>query len=236
MSDRRPDFLFLYRLILILIFGFYPKVTMDLHDYRQQYSAGSLGAEQLTADPFELFQRLFFKAKENGMPEPNAMTLATADENGADARIVLLKEVNGQSFVFFTNYNSAKGRQLAFNSHAALLFWWHPIECQVRIRGAVDKISAIESDAYFLSRPHDSKAGAIVSAQSEIVKDYDDLIRKYESLKALDDAQLVRPGHWGGYALIPVEFEFWQGRPNRMHDRFRYRLESGDWRIDRLSP
>jgi pyridoxamine 5'-phosphate oxidase len=210
---------------------------MDLRNYRQQYNKGDLERDQLDEDPFIQFEKLFSKAKEAGVSEPNAMTLATYDEHfGADARIVLLKEVVRNEFVFFTNYLSSKGQQLTKCPHATLLFWWPQSECQIRIRGHVERIDPAESDAYFYSRPHDSKAGAISSQQSCVVEDYDELMKRFEEIKALPDEELERPEHWGGFAVIPKEFEFWQGRPNRMHDRFLYQLVDNHWVIKRLSP
>ncbi len=210
---------------------------MDLRNYRQQYNKGDLERDQLDEDPFIQFEKLFAKAKEAGVPEPNAMTLATSDERyGADARIVLLKEIIYNEFIFFTNYLSSKGQQLTRCPNAALLFWWPQSECQIRIRGDVKRINSEESDAYFYSRPHDSRAGAITSQQSRVVEDYNELMRRFEEIKALPDEQLERPVHWGGFALSPIEFEFWQGRPNRMHDRFLYQHTDNHWIIKRLSP
>ncbi|MCO6459852.1 MAG: pyridoxamine 5'-phosphate oxidase [Saprospiraceae bacterium] len=210
---------------------------MDLRSYRQQYNKGELDRDSLEASPFDQFEKLFTQAKQAGVTEPNAMTLATADQRyGADARIVLLKEVLGEKFIFFTNYLSAKGRQLAACPHASLLFWWPPLETQIRIRGDVRQTDSFESDSYFNVRPHDSRAGAIASHQSQIVENYDQLIARFEELKAMKNEELIRPKHWGGYELAPIEFEFWQGRPNRMHDRFLYQWDGGKWVINRLSP
>ncbi len=210
---------------------------MDLHSYRQQYKKAGLDKHDLPEDPIEFFQTLFFKAKEGGVIEPNAMTLATGNTDGfIDARMVLLKEVKDGEFVFFTNYNSAKGHQLSSNPHAALVFWWYAIESQVRVRGIVSKLDESESDAYFNVRPHDSRAGAIASRQSEVVDDYVELMDRFENLRNMSDAELIRPSNWGGFSLQPSEIEFWQGRPNRMHDRFLYKREDGQWRIKRLSP
>lgn len=210
---------------------------MDLHSYRQQYKKAGLDRHDLPEDPVQFFQALFIKAKEGGVIEPNAMTLATGNADGfIDARMVLLKEVKNGDFVFFTNYNSVKGHQLASNPFAALVFWWYAIECQVRVRGTVTKLDESESDAYFNSRPHDSKAGAIASNQSEVVADYDKMMDNFEDLRNKSDAELLRPSNWGGFCLQPAEIEFWQGRPNRMHDRFLYLREGEQWRINRLSP
>ena len=209
---------------------------MDLHNYRQQYNAGSLHADGLLKDPFLQFEDLFSKAKASGVVEPNAMTIATYDEaHGVEARVVLLKEVN-DGFIFYTNYNSKKGQQLIANPRAAILFWWQTIECQVRIKGLVEKVDPATSSRYFESRPHDSKAAAIASDQSNVINDYSALLNKYENIKEMDDSALIRPEHWGGFILKPTEFEFWQGRPNRMHDRFRYMLSDNEWKIDQLFP
>ena len=210
---------------------------MNLRDYRQQYEQGALARMSLNDDPFAQFKSMFDKAKDAGVKEPNAMTLATYDEvNGVNARIVLLKEVDHEGFVFFTNYHSRKGKDLAGFHGAALVFWWHNMELQIRIKGDVHKISSERSSDYFISRPHDSKAAAIASDQSEVVENYDTLITKYEGLRKEEDENLQRPDKWGGYCLVPTEFEFWQGRPNRMHDRFRYTKKENDWQIDQLFP
>lgn len=210
---------------------------MDLHNYRQQYDTASLTRDELNHDPYIQFESLFSKAKSGGIKEPNAMTLATYDvENGVEARIVLLKEVNREGFIFYTNYDSKKGQQLSNHPSAALLFFWDILECQIRIKGKVEKVDSLKSEKYFASRPHDSKAAAIASSQSEVIEDYAGLLNNFERLKSLKDSELKKPENWGGFILKPTEFEFWQGRPNRMHDRFRYTASQGSWKIDQLFP
>ncbi len=210
---------------------------MDLHDYRQQYEQAILAREELDADPFRQFTLMFSKAQDKGIAEPNAMTLATYDEvHGVTARVVLLKELDHEGFVFFTNYNSLKGKQLNYFPEAALMFWWQSLECQIRIKGDVHKIEDERSNRYFDSRPRDSRAASIVSKQSENIIDYKALLLEFEKLRQSEESQLQRPAHWGGYCLVPSEFEFWQGRPNRMHDRFRYTKKDTSWQIDQLFP
>lgn len=209
---------------------------MKLHDFRLQYELGKLARDEMNDDPFKQFAVMFALATEQGVVEPNAMTLATYDHiDGISARVVLLKELDDEGFVFFTNYGSSKGKQLENFPQAALVFFWQKIECQIRIKGTVHKIQEERSSIYFDSRPRDSRAASIVSRQSEIIVDYNKLISEYEKLRQSED-ELQRPLHWGGYCLVPHEFEFWQGRPNRMHDRFRYAKQGNSWHIDQLYP
>jgi pyridoxamine 5'-phosphate oxidase len=195
-----------------------------------------LDREHLADDPIEQFAAWFDDAQ-RAAPLPEAMTLATVDPDGApDARMVLLKGFGPDGFRFFTNYQSAKGAQLAASSRAALILYWRELDRQVRVRGDVERLPAEDSDAYFGSRPRDSQIAAAVSPQSRPIE-RDELDRLYAELAdQLGDSDPRRPGHWGGYLLRPEVIEFWQGRHGRMHDRFRYTRENGDWRIERLAP
>lgn len=195
-----------------------------------------LDRERLADDPIDQFAAWFAEAQET-VPLAEAVTLATVDEDGSpDARMVLLKGVGPDGFRFFTNYESAKGEQLAANSRAALVVYWRELDRQVRVRGEVQRLSPGDSDAYFASRPRDSQIAAAVSPQSRPVE-REELDRRYSELAAeLGEANPERPDHWGGYLLRPEVVEFWQGRASRMHDRFRYARRDGSWRIERLAP
>ena len=203
-------------------------------------TSSALTKSTVDPNPIRQFELWFKEASSSGMSEQDAtsMTLATADKNGQPcARIVLLKSFDKGGFVFFTNYNSRKGSELAENSRACLLFYWAPLWRQVRIEGAVEKVSEAESDEYFHSRPLGSKLGAWASNQSQPVTSRNELDERFEefSLKFAD--QVPRPPHWGGYRVKPDVIEFWQGRENRLHDRLVYtRASDGKWRIDRLAP
>jgi pyridoxamine 5'-phosphate oxidase len=195
-----------------------------------------LEREGLRDDPIEQFAEWFERAGAD-VPLAEAMTLATVDADGfPDARMVLLKGVGPDGFRFFTNYQSAKGDQLAADPRAALVIYWRELDRQVRVRGEVERLPASDSDAYFDSRPRDSRIAAAVSPQSRPVE-RDELDRRYEELEQeLDGADPSRPEHWGGYLLRPDRIEFWQGRDSRMHDRFLYVREGEGWRIQRLAP
>lgn len=204
-----------------------------------QYSSGPLLESDLHPNPFEQFRHWFERALTSNVPEPTAMTLATASKDGfPSARIVLLKGFNELGFVFYTNYESQKGRELAENPRATLLFFWSALERQVSISGNVSKVSREESEAYFGTRPFGSRCGAWASNQSQVIPNRDVLDQRLEQLLAnYKDKPIPIPPYWGGYCVAPVRFEFWQGRPNRLHDRFRYsRLSPSEWRIERLSP
>jgi pyridoxamine 5'-phosphate oxidase len=211
---------------------------MDIGDLRQEYSRLGLRRADLADDPFSQFEIWFQQARDAGLSDPNAMSLATVDEQARPAvRTVLLKFWNRDGFVFYTNYESAKARHLAANPEAALLFLWLPLERQVIIRGGVEKVSTAESLKYFLSRPRGSQLGAWVSQQSSVVSSRSLLEAKLEEMKqkfANKDVSL--PSFWGGFRVVPRTVELWQGRPNRLHDRFMYTRSGTGWNIDRLAP
>jgi pyridoxamine 5'-phosphate oxidase len=209
-----------------------------LADLRKDYARGSLDEKSVDADPIRQFMAWFKQAQDARLPEPNTMTLATVDARGyPSARIVLIKGVDERGFVFFTNYESRKGQDLAANPHASLLFYWIELERQVRIEGTVEKTSAQESDAYFNSRPLGSRLGAWASDQSRPIESRALLEAREKSFAERFGEHPPRPPHWGGYRLVPDTIEFWQGRPSRLHDRIVYtRQSAGGWRISRLSP
>ena len=211
---------------------------MELPDLRQDYHRAALDERGISSDPIAQFLNWFEEAVASGLPEPNAMTLATATADGRpSARVVLLKGIDDRGFVFYTNYRSRKGRELAANPFAALVFHFSTLERQIRVEGRVEAVSREESDAYYLSRPLGSRLGASASHQSEVVADRATLDRR---LAELEQAAQVnpppRPEHWGGYRVAPEVIEFWQGRPNRMHDRLRYRRSDAGWIVERLEP
>ncbi|HIK17773.1 MAG TPA: pyridoxamine 5'-phosphate oxidase [Leptolyngbyaceae cyanobacterium M33_DOE_097] len=210
----------------------------SIADLRVNYSRQQLLETDVASDPIHQFQRWFDQAVESEVPEPNAMTLATATKTGIpSARIVLLKGLDEQGFVFYTNYESRKAQDLAENPQAALVFLWHELERQVRVEGAIEKVSDAETTAYFHSRPLSSQIGAWASEQSRVIPDREVLEQSYLSLEAkYKDQEIPRPPHWGGYRVKPYQVEFWQGRPSRLHDRLRYRLVAHEWVIERLAP
>jgi|ERR1043166_1357092 pyridoxamine 5'-phosphate oxidase len=212
---------------------------MNLADLRREYTKGGLRRAELDLNPLVQFQKWFEQALNSQLLEPSAMTLATADRQGQpSARIVLLKAVDERGFVFFTNYQSRKGRELADNPRAALTLYWAELERQVCITGEVTKVPRAESEKYFAMRPRGSQLGAQVSKQSSVVPDRAFLeVRLSEVEKQFADRPVETPPHWGGYVLAPRTIEFWQGRPNRLHDRLQYSKQADDsWRIERLSP
>jgi pyridoxamine 5'-phosphate oxidase len=210
----------------------------NIADIRRDYQLQSLLETDIAADPFTQFNRWWGDAVTSELDEVNAMTLATASLTGMpSARIILLKSVTENGFIFFTNYNSHKGKELEENPKACLVFFWKELERQVRITGTVEKVSAAESDAYFISRPSGSRIGAWASPQSSVIKSRETIeqnISKYEEQFA--DGEITRPPHWGGYIVIPTVIEFWQGRPNRLHDRLQYSKLPDEWKIERLAP
>ena len=214
-------------------------MAMDGMNFRKEYQLDRLSEENAGMEPFDLFETWLRLAGESTIHEPNAMTLATATPDGRpSARTVLLKGFTAAGFTFFTNYESRKGRDLATNPFAALLFWWEPLERQVRIEGAVEKLAALESDEYYHSRPLGSRLGAWVSQQSRVIPARGLLDARFAELQAeYSESHPDRPPFWGGYRLVPDCFEFWQGGVNRLHDRLRYRRQpDGGWLRERLSP
>jgi len=212
----------------------------DLSNYRRNYQKIELSMKDISDNPMELFQKWFYEVEEfGGDVESNAMTISTIGLDGFPKnRAVLLKKYTWEGFIFYTNYNSEKGKAIANNPHVCLSFLWHNIERQIIIKGVAEKISENLSDGYFESRPDGSKLGAWASDQSEVVpsrKYLDDRLASFE--KQFENKEITRPEHWGGYIVKPISIEFWQGRPNRMHDRIKYTLqEDYDWKIERLAP
>jgi len=219
-------------------------------DIRKDYKLASLEEADVAANPFDQFTRWWNEAVASQIDEVNAMTLATVNAAGVPAaRIVLLKGYNPNGFIFFTNYESDKGKNLAQNPHAALVFFWKELERQIRIEGTVEKVSAEESDRYFNSRPASSRIGAWASPQSAVIENrmvIEQNVERYSSIFANDSIE--RPDHWGGYIVKPTSIEFWQGRSSRLHDRIRYVVENSaynaatdtrtdlNWKIERLAP
>lgn len=213
-------------------------MQQSIADIRKEYSALSLKASEVDANPVDQFLSWFDMAINAEIMEPNAMTLSTIDGNKPSSRIVLLKGVENEEFVFYTNYNSSKGKQMAISPYVSLNFFWPELERQVRIEGIVIKVDADTSDAYFKSRPRGSQIGAWVSPQSESIESREILEKRLEEIELkFKDKEVERPPHWGGYSVKPTIVEFWQGRPSRLHDRIRYTFsESKNWKIERLAP
>ena len=211
---------------------------MDISDLRQEYSRLGLRRKDLAENPFTQFDLWFTQAREGGVVDPNAMSLATVDEQARPAiRTVLLKFWSEQGFVFYTNLGSAKARHIANNPEVALLFLWLPLERQVVIRGRSEKVSTAETLKYFLSRPRGSQLGAWVSQQSSVVSSRSILEAKLEEMKTkFANKDVSLPSFWGGFRVVPYSIEFWQGRPNRLHDRFMYTQEGAGWGLQRLAP
>jgi len=211
---------------------------MDLSDFRKEYSERGLRRADLASDPVEEFAKWFGQASELGVPEPNALTLATVDEVGTLwQRTVLLKFFDARGFVFFTNYGSRKAAQIAANPGVSLLFPWITLERQVIVRGRAEKTTTAESMRYFLSRPRDSQIGAWVSNQIEVITSRKFLLQKLSEIREkFSHGEVPLPSFWGGYRVVPETIEFWQGGPARLHDRFLYEREGEGWRLSRLSP
>lgn len=206
---------------------------------REDYTKASLDEKDVAPNPFQQFAHWFDEALKSSLPEPNAFTLATVDEQGLpDARVVLLKGYDSAGFVFYTNYNSKKGQDLNNRPYANMTFLWLELQRQVRIRGRVEQVTYAESEEYFRSRPRASQMGALASNQSELVNSRAELEEAFRAVELQFEHESVipMPQHWGGYRIIPDEIEFWQGRSSRMHDRVRYRLHGSQWLIERLWP
>ncbi|MDL5511495.1 pyridoxamine 5'-phosphate oxidase [Arenibacter sp. M-2] len=212
----------------------------DLGNYRKSYEKSSLTEEVISDNPMELFQKWFYEVEASeGVDEPNAMTVSTIGLDGFPKnRVVLLKKYTYEGFIFYTNYESEKGRAITQNPNVCISFFWPNMERQIIIKGRAEKIAENLSDGYFESRPEGSKLGAIVSKQSEVVPSREYLERKLKALeKEYDNKEIERPKYWGGFIVKPISMEFWQGRPNRLHDRIRYSIQANlDWKMERLAP
>ena len=209
------------------------------NNLRKQYGIFGLEREDLSDNPMEMFKKWFQEALDADIPEPNTMALATVDKDGHPAnRIVLVKEIRDDGLVFFTNYKSRKGQDMAQNPNVSVLFFWQPLERQVRIEGKVERLSEEESKEYFVTRPKGSQIGAWASPQSRVIIDRSELEDRVSELEKIYENRdtLPLPAHWGGYLVKAEYFEFWQGRSSRLHDRFEYRKENDGWEINRLAP
>lgn len=210
---------------------------LDLTGHRKDYAARGLGEDEAGADPLHLFEGWLREALASEQPEPYAMTLATATADGKpSARIVLLRNFDARGLVFFTNYRSRKGIELEANPRGALVFYWPEVERQIRVEGTVTRISDAESDDYHAKRPLNSRLSSVASPQSEVTPSREALEALVAALGRQYPDGPPRPPHWGGYRLQPSEFEFWQGRPSRLHDRIRFSLRDGRWIRERLAP
>ena len=209
----------------------------SITELRSEYARAALDESHADADPIRQFARWWDEALKSQLPEPNAMTVATADASGRpSARTVLLKGFDERGFVFFTNYESRKGQELAANPHAALLFFWPELERQVRIDGEVERVEAAESDAYYRTRPLASRIGAWASPQSRVISSRAWLMARVAKMGVRHGLNPERPPHWGGFRVRPSALEFWQGRPSRLHDRLLYTRSGAAWRCQRLAP
>ena len=210
---------------------------MDLHDIREDYSKQELSEYDCADNPLTQFEQWLNQAISAKVNEPTAVNVAAVGADGRpNSRMVLLKEVNPQGFVFFTNYHSRKGQSFAANPFAAMTFFWPELERQVRVEGRIEKLAEAASDEYFESRPYTSRIGAWASNQSEVISGKAVLVAKAAAVGARHPLHVPRPPHWGGYIVIPDRIELWQGRPSRLHDRIQYRLENGVWLKERLAP
>lgn len=214
------------------------KVLFMLRDIRNNYQKDELSESSIDENPLNQFKHWLDDALKENVKEPTAMVLSTLDANGnPDSRIVLLKEILPEGLVFFTNYNSRKGQQILANNYVSALFFWAETERQVRIKGIAEKIPEQDSENYFLSRPLDSQLGAWASPQSQIIESREVLDDNYSRFQEyFRENRIKKPPHWGGFLIRPVCIEFWQGRPNRLHDRLEYVLSGNSWHIHRLAP
>jgi len=213
------------------------RLFSTLFDMRKSYEVGELHADEVGTVPMVLFEKWLKEAIARPVPEPNAMTVCTVGpENRPSSRPVLIKSYDSRGLVWFTNYESRKGQELAHNPYAALQFHWVEMERVVRIEGKVSKIDPAESDAYYKSRPLDSRLGAWSSPQSKVIANRAELIANFAKMTVTHGLNPERPPFWGGYRLVPDEWQFWQGRTSRLHDRFRFRLQDGKWIKERLAP
>lgn len=211
---------------------------VNLENMRKQYEIAELKRIHLPESPTDMFRKWFERTENLKNIEPNAMTLATASRKGKpSSRIVLLKEYDEKGFVFYTNYNSKKGQEIELNPYGSLTFHWHQLECQIRISGKIRKISKEKSEKYFLSRPRLSQISVLASKQSDVIKSREELKDKVQLLeKKYENKEITMPDYWGGYRLEHKKIEFWQGRRDRLHDRFVYTRHGTTWQIERLSP
>jgi len=209
-----------------------------LRDKRTNYQKSELLESSILGNPIEQLKQWLDHAIEENVPEPTAMVLSTIDSNGfPDSRVVLLKEINAEGLVFFTNYNSKKGKQISGNNHVSINIFWPTTERQIRIKGIVEKIPEADSEDYFKSRPIESQLGAWASPQSQIIEGREVLVENYKLYqKQFENQTISKPLHWGGFLISPVSFEFWQGRENRLHDRLEFILSDQQWIMHRLAP
>ncbi len=225
---------------VIVTFNFTHCMSKNIADLRKEYNLLGLLEKDILPNPLQQFHRWFQEALSSGLPEPNAMHISTVDANNRpSSRIVLLKELDEKGFLFYTNYHSKKGQDMEVNPYVSLTFFWVELERQVRIEGRAERVTQQESDDYFAIRPRGSQLGAWVSNQSEVLPNREILVDKLAAYEQkFEGMDIPRPPHWGGYRVLPHRVEFWQGRPNRLHDRLSYELdaEKTTWAIERLSP
>jgi pyridoxamine 5'-phosphate oxidase len=208
-----------------------------LRDIRKQYLFSTLDENNVLPNPFDQFEAWLQDAIDSDQLEPTAMVLSTVDEHSQPhSRVVLLKELTLESFIFYTNYEGHKAQQMAWNNQVSLVFFWSTLERKVRVEGSVEKISEVLSTSYFKSRPVDSQLGAWASPQSQLIRSKDFLEQQFQYYQQKFGDKIPKPPHWGGYAVKPTSIEFWQGRPNRLHDRLLFTKEVGEWKISRLAP